>query len=331
MQKAACRAVTFIDVVASLTVVALLFAAIVPLLKRCGDVTREQRENGAAKILSRALTSYTLDNNDALVVAHPNWGWVHASTSIPPNPVMQPLDPYNSTRRLTGTIAKTYMSHLASDGRIKPQEMQVDPATAAAFAARSTQPATISPPNLADFSSTSAQAGVLWHPSLGYNGVFIGGSYRHGAFSGPNGLSNEQYGGAFYLQRLSQAVAPSRLIAFVTARGGDVGSGQWWSFGASAPNSGQVHPGYWLVTPPRTGLLPNGGTWHGTLNVFDSVRVPGTWGNVDCRAGSSKALVAQLDGSNQTLALESLRDMRRWANQATGPNWQWTPGQNAAP
>ncbi|MFT3684175.1 MAG: hypothetical protein QM783_04475 [Phycisphaerales bacterium] len=128
---------------------------------------------------------------------------------------------------------------------------------------------------------------------------------------------------------MSQAVNPARLIAFAAARGGDVGDGTWWNYGQSYPNGAPVRPGYWLVTPPRGGV-PNTVAWSAS-NTFNANLLPQAWGNLDCRAGNSKATVAQLDGSNQSLSLEALRDMRRWANQATGPNWQWTSGQNAVP
>lgn len=331
MRTSSRRALTFIDVVVSLSVLAVLGAVLVPALNRTADLTREQRENASAKTLSRALASYAADNADRLVLAGPNWAWVHPSPGA--TNLMLPQDPYDATRRMEGNTAKTYVGHLASGGRIPLAEIQVDPVTAANFNARPRNPMSTGPSGISNYAATSAQAATVWHPTFGYNGVFLGGSFRHGGLSDPNSSGNGNTG-VFYLQRMSQAVNPSRLIAFATARGGDVSvGGQFWSYGGAYPHGNPVRPGHWLVTPPRAGGLSvsNVVSWNATLNTFDPARVTGTWGNVDCRSGNSKATVAQLDGSNQSLSIEALRDMRRWANQATGPNWAWSLGQNAAP
>lgn len=330
MRSSCRRALTFLDVVASLTVTTVLLAALVPVLKKTADQTREQRENAAAKSLTRALASYAADNTDQLVHASPNWAWVHGGPGV--TNVMFPQDPYDNARRMEGSTAKTYVAHLAGGGRIPLAEIQVDPATAANFNARPRNPSSSNSQGVGEYAPVSAQAAVVWHPTFGYNGVFVGGSFRHGGLTDPNSSGNGN-AGVFYLRRMSQAVNPAKLIAFATARGGDVSTGFFWNYGASYPNSGAIRPGHWLVTPPRAGGLAssNVANWNATIDTFDPARPPSTWGNLDCRSGNSKAMVAQLDGSNQTLSIQALRDMRRWANQATGPNWSWLPGQNAVP
>ncbi|HZW06100.1 MAG TPA: type II secretion system protein [Phycisphaerales bacterium] len=328
MHRSVRRGLTLIDVVASLAVVTLLCAALVPAAVRSADQTRDQRENFTAKRMAKVLASYALDNADAVVPAAPHWGWVHPSTPSPGMPQMLPHDPYNANRRMQGSVSKVFTPHLIDGRGVRPDELQADPATAALFAMRSTQPSSLSG-DIADYTILSAQAATMWSPSFGYNGVFIGGSYRHGAFlSSPTGVPANP-ASVHYVQRLSQVVAPDRLIGFAAARGGDiVNSGIFWSWGQSYPNMTPVRPGYWLVTPPQQS--PSGVIAWSASNTFNAAQAPSTWGNLDCRAGNSKALVVQLDGSSQTLSISSLRDMRRWANQATSANWQWQ-GQPAVP
>ena len=321
------RGLTLVDVVACLAVVTLLCVALVPSAVRNADVTRDQREEYTAKLMARTLSSYALDNADAVAPAAPHWGWVHPSTPSPTMPQMLPHDPYNANRRMSGSVPKVFTPHLIDGRETRVEDLQSDPATAALFSQRSRQPFSVSG-DIAEYAVNTAQSATMWQPSFGYNGVFIGGSYRHGAFlSSPTGIPANP-NAVHYVQRVSQVVSPDRLIGFATARGADiVNSGAWWNWGAAPPNGGSVRPGYWLVTPPQASL--NSIAWSGS-NTFSSLSLPSTWGNLDCRAGNSKAMVVQLDGSGQTLSIDSLRDMRRWANQATSRDWRWT-GQPATP
>jgi len=114
---------------------------------------------------------------------------------------------------------------------------------------------------------------------------------------------------------------------FGSSRGGDVRNTGFWGYGQTAPDSGTMRPGYWLITPPRPHPNQRGatsatsGSW-ATSNRFNPTLAPSTWGNIDARA-SGKANFSMADGHVETLGLDDLRNMTRWSNYATDPNWTW--------
>lgn len=125
-------------------------------------------------------------------------------------------------------------------------------------------------------------------PSLGMNVYNVGGYVEQG--------SKEPIEGA--IQRMSEAYAPEKTIAFVSAR-------------LSHDGIDGIAPGFHMVTPPVT----PGGDWARDYNPD----VPSSWGNVDLRHGG-KAVVGYLDGSVATLGKSEINDMRRWNNDAARYN-----------
>ena len=133
-------------------------------------------------------------------------------------------------------------------------------------------------------------------PSLGLNSYFVGGH--------ENGQPAYSYvTNGTCVTRLAQAVKPSQLIVFSSARGVD-------------PMKGKNVDGYYYVTSPQSSPR-----WPSTWNTKGSAR---SYGQVRL-AYSEKAVTAQLDGSVSLLNFTELRDMRRWANEAArqdNPNWK---------
>ncbi len=133
-------------------------------------------------------------------------------------------------------------------------------------------------------------------PSLGMNSYFVGGH--------ENGQPAYSYvGNGICLTRLAQAVKPSLLIVFSSARGVD-------------PMRGKNVDGYYYVTSPQSSpRWPSVWNANGSAKAYGQVRL----------AYTEKAVSAQLDGSVSLLNFSEMRDMRRWANEAArqdNPNWK---------
>lgn len=133
-------------------------------------------------------------------------------------------------------------------------------------------------------------------PSLGMNSYFVGGHEN-----GQPALSYVTDGTC--VTRLNQAVKPSQLIVFSSARGVD-------------PTRGQNVDGYYYVTSPQSSPR-----WPSTWNAKGNARA---YGQVRLAYGE-RAVTAQLDGSVSLLNYSEMRDMRRWANEAArqdNPDWR---------
>lgn len=142
-------------------------------------------------------------------------------------------------------------------------------------------------------------------PSLGLNSTFVGGNYNallDENFSFEPTVEAEGQYGRFFLSHSGQAVAPSRLIVFASARYRD----------ANNNRSGNEH----IFAPRLRGDL----RWS---PAFDPKANSAAFGHVDAR-WDARAVTAQLDGSVTLLNAAELQDMRRWSNQAAeadDPNW----------
>ncbi len=141
-------------------------------------------------------------------------------------------------------------------------------------------------------------------PSFGLNSVWVGGDEQRYGFLPqllPNGNVNPLSG--FYVTRLSGITHPERLTVFASSR-------------STATESGTQVEGYFRVESP---LFAAGqpGAW---AAQYDPEQ-PASTGNVSARH-DGRALVGTADGGVEFLELEELRDMRRWADRATGATWQ---------
>jgi hypothetical protein len=193
-----------------------------------------------------------------------------------------------------------------------------------------------------------------YHPSLGINGVYVGGAYQFGAFRGQgpgrpapfqDGYGNPTpagnpttSGGNFYVQRTADVRNPASLIHLASSRGADVTGTGMWGWGATLPDPNAtnhiIRPGYWIVLPPRphpTGRGSSGLTLGNGWNVTDGQTAgdtwnpklkPSTWGMLDMRC-NGKAITCQMDGSVKNQSLADLRDMRKWSNHASNANWNF--------
>ncbi|MGD9789101.1 MAG: hypothetical protein AB7Q00_07545 [Phycisphaerales bacterium] len=331
------RALTLLEVLVALGALTLILATAFPARRSSLAAASAARELDAAKDQLVALRSYASDNRDRIMPSAAHWAWVHQPESAYS---LFPRNPWNTSRRMSGSEVKVWTLHLMGAGYLRPETFVVDRATRNVFDARSPLPQTVSA-NIESYTISSRQTAYAWHPTLGMNAAYVGGAYVFGAFRGQTSGGSSPFGnpapvpnprtsgGQFYVQSFDAIKRPSQLIIFASARAGDViNGGAFWNYGAAIPNSGTIRPGHWAVLPPAAS--PNGrgsfsqpyslaNAWI-TSNTYNPAQIPGAWGMMDLRH-DNHAVTVTADGHAELQTLEQLRDMRKWSNVANKPNW----------
>jgi prepilin-type N-terminal cleavage/methylation domain-containing protein len=330
------RAFTLVELLVVIAIIALLVATLLPALANAKKVAKMIRDQASLKEQTRGFFHYASDNHDAVIPAAPHWDWVHGLNAYE----IKGPDPRVPRAHITGTVAKIWPIHMFGYLDWPWHQVQLDPVTYADFWSR---PGETTPANgYTSYGAESYQAALQYHPTFGYNGVFIGGSYQHGAFRGPAnadgitmpGPNPVASGGSFYVRQATAARYPSNLLVYATSRGGDVREGGWWGYGRTNPDSGVIRPGYWLITAPKPSPAGSGGMnqgftldngWHPaplTSNTWDDRRppTPSTFGMIWPKH-FKQVVTGMLDGHVAMQTLEELRDMRKWSNNATRHDW----------
>ena len=328
---------TLVELLVVIAIIALLIAILLPALAQARKVGAMTREQAACNQFLSGYTNYTSDQKDRTLIGAPHWDWNHGMGLYN----MYPADPIRKDAYLTHSITKVWTWHFAHVTNFPKETLQIDRRTYETFYGRTKDFTPTQPGNIINPPSDSYQGSLAWHPTFGYNGVYIGGSYTHGAFRATNaqglaipGVNPRASGGLFYLQKVSDAVQPASLILFGSARGHDVASdAAWFSYGANDPiGTGQIRPGHWLITPPKAhprgrggggAAYTLGGGWI-TSNSWDATKAVNSWGMLDGRH-FGKFVTGMLDGHVEMQTTDQMRDMRKWSNFATDPNWNFTP------
>ena len=143
------------------------------------------------------------------------------------------------------------------------------------------------------------------YPGFGMNGMWVGGDQERYGFmpSEIGGRPNPFH--RLHVSRLSGIRHPERLTVFASARTNQ-----------DACATGQVREGYFRLESPQW-LGPQ---WQARYDPA----LASSCGNVSAR-WDGQAAVATANGGVELVAVEELRDMRRWADQADKPDWRFSP------
>jgi len=280
---------TLIEVLVVIAIIGLILSLVLPSMAKAKGLGRQTRELAGASQLMTAVAMYADDNKGSVLPGYPPRDWVNGAMKVL-NSEGERLFNEDAQRypwRLAGYFNHDFRGLYQSDkllGDLRERQ--------------------------ADYSSFGVTYDyvVSLYPSLGMNIAFVGGSDRNQSF---DRIFQRIYGRIF-IQRLDQAVRPSGVLAFASARAEEQ---------PAVPILGRPE-GFFRLDPPRFSSV-TGPLW---ADAYDAnAPTPGlNSGFISLRHGG-KAVAAHLDGHAEMLGWTQLRDMRRWADQATSETWTISP------
>jgi len=328
-------AFTLIELLVVILIIVLLLAILLPALGKGKAVAKQVKEMAAGSQKLVAWQTYATDFKDAAFTGYIPWAAAHFN-SAPGGFYWFHPDPWVPGHMTEGNVIKVNGVRWMGATEMSVDALQVDRGTAADFQSRPNNgtlntngsPATV----LYDASVDTLAAAMAYHPSLGLNSTYVGGSWHRGAFPNYSPMGGPGHPRPkWYVTQTREINRPDTLMVFCSSRGVDIkttGSFANSNYGRNpAPwtASSVVVPGYWEVAPPRSGYPTNSEVvaWV-SGNKFNPDANPKDWGFVDPRHSGS-AVTVMADGHVGMKTLLDLRDMRVWANKANRADWNFTP------
>jgi type II secretory pathway pseudopilin PulG len=138
-------------------------------------------------------------------------------------------------------------------------------------------------------------------PRFGLNGTFVGGDEGYGGFN----AGFRAVFGDFYRQSLGELVRPQEVLALASAASAD----------AESPGGPRIEGWFRLRAPQFTEPV-----WSDPLDPRD----PASSGHAASRR-EDRCVAGFTDGHVEIRPIETLRDMRLWADQADRADWRLLP------
>ncbi len=279
-----CRGFSLIELLVVIAIIALLVAILIPSLGKARQAAKATREVVSAQQIMVATLLYSNDAKGAVIPGYaPQW-MVNGPVVVRDN----------QGERLTDEIAMRY-------------PWRIYPYMGESFRGLYEQEKVLA--DLLEKEATYASAGINYEyavslfPSLGINASFFGGNDRRLQFENDYDART----GRVVLRRLEDAIRPSEVLTFVSARSAPMNP---------LPIQGQPQ-GFFRVEPPIFDAS-RGRVWGA---AYDARANPAAnSGYVSLRHGG-KAVGAHVDGHARLLGWTELGDMRRWSDAATSETW----------
>ena len=286
-QFAACKAFTLVELLVVIAIIALLSAIVLPSLSGVRNRAAQIKELSALRSTLTAWNQYAMDQKGALIPAYYK-GQLPAFYEDG-KPI--PADVYASQREVVRRWPWRLAPYLGYDFRALAMQDGDDQVKLA------------SGNDLGKYLYFSSI-----YPSFGMNGMWVGGDDSEDGKVFDQFLSNGKPNPLFkcYASRIATIKHTERLIVFASSH---------TKGGAGATDA--CREGWWKVTSPNN--ISSLKDW----KAYDA-NEPINCGFVSAR-WQGAASVGTVNGATELVPIEELRDMRRWADQATDAKWRFSP------
>ena len=286
-QFAACKAFTLVELLVVIAIIALLSAIVLPSLSGVRNRAAQIKELSALRSTLTAWNQYATDQKGALIPAFYGNPPLDALPAFYEDGKPIPADVYGSQRAVVCRWPWRLAPYLGNDFRALTMQDGDDQVKLA------------SGNDLGKYLYFSSL-----YPSFGMNGMWVGGDQERYGFLPAEIRGQRNPFANFYVSRLSAIRHTERLIVFASSRTNQ-----------SATATDACREGYFRVESPN---------WIGPQWSAYDADVAQSCGNVSAR-WQGAASVGTANGATELVPIEELRDMRRWADQATDAKWRFSP------